>query len=103
MSNVWLTSDGLDIAFDEESTEELAKVFFDGLEGSFVSFETEGNKLKFQTGNIKGAFEHIATDTKKAKATITFGDFSYTIQWDHYNYKIVKGSNHSVFVTIEGV
>ena len=98
MSNVWMTSDGLDINFDD-TTEEVIKVHLGSIEGTFISYEQNKNKLHFQTGNIKGAFEGFSK--KLGSAQIQFGDFSYTIEWDHYNYKVANGSNHTVFVTIE--
>lgn len=100
MSNIWLTSNGLDIDLDDK-TEELVKVSYGGLEGTFVSFEKKGNKLQFQTSDLDRAFGHL--DKSCSEATITYNNFSHTIHWDHYNYKIVKGSNYTVIVTIEDI
>ena len=93
-----MTSDGLDISFKEE-TEETIKVRIGSIEGSFISYEQDRNKLHFQTANIRGAFDQLCKEL--GKAHIHFGDFSYTMEWVHYNYKIAKGSSNTVFVTIE--
>ena len=50
MSNIWMTSEGLDINFDDP-TEEIIKVHLGSIEGSFISYEQHKNKLQFQTGN----------------------------------------------------
>ena len=58
MSDIWLTSEGLDVHFDDD-TEEIVKVKYGQLEGTFMSLESFNNRLEFQTSNLDLAFRYF--------------------------------------------
>ena len=98
MSDIWLTSEGLDVHFDDNA-EEIVKVKYGQLEGSFVSLESCNNRLEFQTSNLDLAFRYF--EQRPSSAMISFGEFSYQIKWDVHNYKVRKFTDNTVVITIE--
>ena len=98
MSDIWLTSEGLDVQFDDD-TQDLVTVTYGNMAGSFVSLESSTNKLEFQTANLELAFRYF--DTRPDRAIVSFGDFTYQIKWNNHNYKVKKFTDNLVVVTIE--
>ena len=98
MSDIWLTSEGLDVHFDDD-TEEIVKVKYGQLEGTFMSLESFNNRLEFQTSNLDLAFRYF--EQRQNSAMISFGEFTYQIKWDVYNYKVRKFTDNTVVITVE--
>ena len=98
MSDIWLTSEGLDVQFGED-TQELVSVTYGKIHGSFVSLESETNKLEFQTANLELAFRYF--EDRPDTANVVFGDFTHQIKWNNHNYKVKKYTDNMVVVTIE--
>lgn len=98
MSDIWLTSEGLDVHFDDD-TEEIVKVKYGQLEGTFMSLESFNNRLEFQTSNLDLAFRYF--EQRPNSAMISFGEFTYQIKWDVYNYKVRKFTDNTVVITVE--
>ena len=101
MSDIWLTSAGLDVQFDDDHSEALAKVQYGSLEGSFMSLESKNKRLEFQTSNMSLAFRYF--EKSPQTATVSFGEFTYQIKWENHNYKVRKFTDNTVVVTIEEI
>ena len=98
MSDIWLTSEGLDVQFDDD-TQDLATVAYGNIHGSFVSLESATNKLEFQTANLELAFQYFGN--RPDRAMISFGEFTHQIKWNNHNYKVKKYTDNMVVITIE--
>lgn len=99
MSNVWMTSEGLDISFEEEPPKEDIKVCYGELEGTFVSMNSKYNKLTFETNDTEMAFKYMSDSPDFA--TVSYANFTHKFSWKNHNYKVEKGSRHTLVITVE--
>tara|TARA_Y100000593_G_scaffold63874_1_gene117983 strand:+ start:183 stop:497 length:315 start_codon:yes stop_codon:yes gene_type:complete len=99
MSNVWMTSEGLDIALEEEPQKVEIKVCYGELEGTFISIDSNHSKLVFETSDIELAFKYISEAPNFA--TISYANFTHKLLWKKYNYKIKKASKYTLVITVE--
>jgi len=99
MSNIWMTSKGLDVDFEEKEDETYIKVHYGELEGTFISMGSKDNQLTFETSDIEMAFKYIST--RPDFATVSYGNFIHKLSWKNHNYQIVKRSKYTLVITVE--
>ena len=97
-NNVWFTSKGLDVSFDEP-TEEYIQVHFGELKGTFRSLQSKNKKLTFEISDIELALKYIENPPKEA--SIVYSQFLYRIEWNHHNYSLEKAGQYNLLVTVE--
>jgi len=98
MSDIWITSEGLDIAFDEPEVQENIQVSFGEIKGKFISLDSRYNKLVFETSDVELAIKYI--ESTPTKATIAYLGFTHELSWCNHNYKIEATANDKLYVTI---
>jgi hypothetical protein len=96
-----MTSEGLDVVFEEPTEKKHIKVTYGDLEGTFVSIDSKYNMLSFETSNIELAFKYISEPSQVA--TIAYVGFIQKFVWNNHNYKIKKGSRNTLIVTVEEI
>ena len=100
MSDLWITSEGLNVDFDDGNTQKnIIKIAFGNISGEFVSFAKENNKLIFKTNDVENCFKKL--DNFPKSATISWLDNNYTVDWSSYNYKIEWLGDNNLLVTVE--
>ncbi len=99
MSDLFLTSEGLELGALEEDQLNQMKVFVEEISGSLVKVTTGKNKcVRFMTQDSEGAFALVGTPIEEVR--IQYGELNQVIRFSSYNYSIERSMDQTI-VTIE--
>tara|TARA_Y100000593_G_scaffold77717_1_gene143995 strand:- start:9479 stop:9793 length:315 start_codon:yes stop_codon:yes gene_type:complete len=99
MADIWMTSEGLDVDFEEDLQKKDILVCYGELEGSFVSMGSEHNRLVFKTKDIETAIKYMSNFPDYA--TVSYNSIVYKFSWKNHNYKVEKYSKDTMIITVE--
>lgn len=100
MSNdVWMTTEGLQVDFDEPSKDAYIKVHLGDLRGDFVSLDSKKMRLTFETSDIELALNYIQNSPKEG--IIVYGNFLHKLTWENHNYSIKRMTKYTLLVIVE--
>lgn len=98
-TDVWMTSEGLQVDLDEPKEKAYVKVHLGDLHGDFISLDSKKMRLTFETSDIELALNYIHNAPKEA--IIVYGNFLHKLAWENHNYSIKRMTKYTLLVTVE--
>lgn len=94
-----MTSEGLQINFEEPKEDVYVKVHYGDLKGDFVSLDSKKMRLTFETSDIELALNYIQNAPKEG--IISYGNFLHKLTWENHNYSIKRMTKYTLLVIVE--
>jgi len=97
--DVWMTTEGLQVDFDEPKEDAYVKVHLGDLQGDFISLDSKKMRLTFETSDIELALNYIQSSPKEG--VIVYGNFLHKLVWENHNYSIKRMTKYTLLVIVE--